>query len=143
MVTDSIMTPRPGHRVIRVGADGRPWIEAYRCGDCGAVVPDPTLACRRCASRNAPEPFRAARTGRLHTWSVVYRSYPGIEVPFVSAIVDLDDGLALKGTLRDVDIGKLRAGMGVRLEFDDAGGASDREGAPYVGFHFVPEGDSL
>ncbi len=53
------------------------------------------MACRACASRTLPRAFRAAETGTLYSWSVVERSYPGVQVPFVSAIVDLDDGLTL------------------------------------------------
>ncbi|MBV1686193.1 OB-fold domain-containing protein [Novosphingobium sp. G106] len=141
MTADSMVAPKPGSSVIRIGAGGRPSIEGFRCGDCGAVVTEQTMACRSCASRTAPEAFRAANTGKVHSWSVVHRSYPGIAVPFVSAIVDLDDGLTLKGTLRGVDPAAVRQGMPVGLVFDDAGGARDKEGVPYVGFHFVPQGD--
>ena len=73
---------------------------------------------------------------------MVERSYPGVAVPFVSAIVDLDGGLALKGTLRGASAESLRMGLPVRLVFDDAGGARDKEGAPYIGFHFVPRGEA-
>lgn len=100
------------------------------------------MACRSCAARSSPAGFRAAASGRLHSWSVVYRSFPGVAVPFVSAIIDLDDGLTLKGTLRSADKETLRQGMAVSLVFDDAGGARDKEGAPYVGFHFEPQENS-
>ena len=142
LTTDSLAMPKPGNSVIRVGADGRASIEGFRCGQCGAAFTEQTMACRRCASRDAPEAFRAVETGTLHTWSVVHRSYPGVAVPFVSAIVDLDDGLTLKGTLRGVDTGSVRQGMPVGLVFDDAGGARDKEGAPYVGFHFTAREDA-
>ena len=132
----TLAMPKPGHRSIRVAADGRPFIEGYRCGDCGAVAAEETMGCRACASRTPPEAFRATDRGTLHTWSVVHRSFPGIEVPFVSAIVDLDDGLTLKGTVK-AEPGTLKEGLAMRLVFDDAGGARDKEGAPYVGFHFV------
>ena len=69
------------------------------------------MACRACASRTPPQLFRSAETGTLHTWSVVERSYPGVKVPFVSAIVDLDGGLALKGTVSGVDHAALRQGQ--------------------------------
>jgi hypothetical protein len=72
---------------------------------------------------------------------VVERSYPGIKVPFVSAIVDLDDGLTLKGTVLCGDPAGLRQGLPLRLVFDDAGGAKDKDGVPYIGFHFVPAGE--
>ena len=140
------IAPKPGHKAIRIGADGAPWIEGYRCGECGAVVAEQTMACRACGARPGPAGYAAANRGALYSWSVVQRSYPGVAVPFVSAIVDLDCGLTLKGTLKDAlkDGGgdSLRMGLPVRLVFDDAGGARDKEGAPYIGFHFVPEGDA-
>ena len=98
------------------------------------------MACRQCGGRESLVPFRAAQTGKIFSWTVVHRSYPGIAVPFVSAIVDLDGGLTLKGTLRDIDPDTVRAAMPVRLVFDNAGGACDNQGALYVGFHFLPEG---
>ncbi len=129
--------PKAGNKSVRVGEDGSHWIEGYRCGTCSAVMPVATMACRACASRVPPEAYRSPETGTLYTWSVVHRSYPGVEVPFVSAIVDLDGGLSFKGTLKGVAPDALKAGMTVRLVFDDAGGAVDGDGNPYVGFHFV------
>ncbi len=141
MTADTLAIPKPGNPAIRVGKDGKPRIEGYRCGDCGTVVEAPTLACRACASRTAPEAFRAKERGSVHTWSIVHRSYPGIETPFASVIVDLDGGPTLKGTLRNANLDDLTMGMPVKLVFDDAGGAKDKDGVPYVGFHFEPEGE--
>ena len=143
LTTDSTAIAKAGNKAVRVGIDGSAWIEGFRCAACGAAVPVATIACRSCADRHPPVPFRAVETGKLYSWSVVHRSYPGIAVPFVSAIVDLDDGLSLKGTLRDVPADALAAGMPVRLVLDDAGGARDAEGTPYVGYHFVAAGASL
>lgn len=137
----AVLEARPGHKAVRIGADGAAFIEGYRCLACGAAFPEPSMACRACADRAVPVPFRASQRGSLYTWSVVHRSYPGIAVPFVSAIVDLDDGLSLKGTLRGVAPVDLKAGMPLRLVIDDAGGAKDSEGAPYVGFHFESAGE--
>jgi uncharacterized protein len=137
VIDAGIKNAKPGTKVIRVGDDGDAWIEGFRCGACSAVIPVPTMACRACASRVAPEAYRSPVTGTLYTWSIVYRSYPGVAVPFVSAIVDLDGGLSFKGTLKGVEHDALKAGMPVRLVFDDAGGAVDADGNPYVGFHFV------
>ncbi len=137
MTSTANIVRKAGTKVVRVGTDGAAWIEGFRCGACGAVMPVATLACRACASRVPPEAYRSPETGTLYTWSVVHRSYPGVEVPFVSAIVDLDGGLSFKGTLKGVAHDALKAGMPVRLVFDDAGGAVDPDGNPYVGFHFV------
>jgi uncharacterized OB-fold protein len=139
---DTITMPKPGHKSIALDAAGKPFIQGYRCDACGAVVPEPSMACRACGDRAGPAPFRSAETGRLWTWSVVHRSYPGIKVPFVSAIVDLDDGLTLKGTVIGAVDGQLRQGLPLRLVFDDAGGATDKDGAPWIGFHFIVQGDA-
>jgi len=136
-MAETVTAPRPGHPAIRLDAAGKPSIEGFRCGDCGAVLPEATLACRACASRTPPAPVHIGERGRLWTWTVVHRSYPGVAVPFVSAIVDMDDGLTLKGTVIGVDDAALRQGLPLRLVFDDAGGAHDKDGAGWVGFHFV------
>ena len=135
-----MLQTRPGHKAIRLAPDGSAFIEGYRCGACGAAFPEPTMACRACADRAVPVAYRASETGKLYSWSVIHRSYPGVAVPFVSAIVDLDDGLSFKGTLRGVEVADLKMNMPVQLVFDDAGGATDSEGTPYVGFHFVAAG---
>lgn len=141
MTNEAALAPRPGHKALRLSPDGKPRIEAFRCAACGAVVMDATPACRACGHRPAPEPVRIGERGRLWTWSVVHRSYPGVAVPFVSAIVDMQDGLALKGTLVCDPAADLRQGQPVRLVYDDAGGAKNAEGAPFVGFHFVLAGE--
>jgi uncharacterized protein len=142
MAVESWAIAKPGHKAIRLAPDGSAHVEGFRCDNCGAAFPEATMACRACAHRTPPHPFRAAETGKLYSWSVVSRSYPGVAVPFVSAIVDLDDGLTLKGTLRDVAPDRVQAGMPIRLVMDNAGGATDKDGAPYVGFHFVAQGDA-
>jgi uncharacterized protein len=133
---------RPASKLVVLGANGAPHIRGFRCGACGATYATPSMACRACGGRQPPEAYKAAETGTLHTWSIVHRSFPGVAVPFVSAIVDLADGLAVKGTLKGVDHAALRQGLPVRLVFDDAGGARGSDGAAFVGFHFVPEGDA-
>lgn len=135
-------TARPGTKIIRVGPDGEAWIEGFRCPACNAVMTVQTMACRSCGGRDLPAPYRSPETGKLFSWSIVHRSYPGVEVPFVSAIVDLDGGMTIKGTLRGVQTDELKSGLPVQLVFDDAGGAVDQSGAPYIGFHFVPQEDA-
>ncbi|WGM47481.1 hypothetical protein KOAAANKH_02358 [Brevundimonas sp. NIBR10] len=130
----------PAHAAIRVAETGEPSIEGFRCADCGAIMIDQPMACRACTSRTPPQAFRVGERGRIVTWSTVLRSFPGVKTPFVSAIVDLDDGLTLKGTVRGVDPESLGVGLPVSLVFDDAGGARAPDGAPYVGFHFVKAG---
>ncbi len=130
---------QPAKSNIVIAENGDAWVRGYRCTACGTAAEAPTIACRRCHARGTMEETRAAETGKLVTWSIVHRSYPGIAVPFVSAVVALDDGLTLKANLTGCEHDALRAGMPVRLVFDDAGGAKDKEGNGYVAFHFAAE----
>jgi uncharacterized protein len=140
MEANKVPACKPGHAVLRVADGEAPWIAGFRCADCGTVAMEPTMACRRCASRAPSQPFHASERGRVYAWTVVERSYPGVTVPFISVIVDLSDGLTLKGTLLGVSVDSVQAGMPVALVYDDAGGARNASGAPYVGFHFLPAG---
>ena len=131
--------PRAAHTLIRFDPTTGPFIQAYRCGACGAVTTEQTMACRRCAVRAAPQPFRTTTHGQVHGWTVVERSFPGVAVPFISVIVDLEGGPTVKGTLRGVNPDAMRGALPVTLVFDDADGAADAHGLTYVGFHFVPQ----
>ena len=79
-------------------------------------------------------------TGKLYSYSIVHRSFPGIEVPYVSAIVDLDDGTAIKGNLINIepDPEKIDFGMKVKLTYQDALGRKDKEGNSYLSYFFEP-----
>ena len=102
-----------GHEAVRVGENGEAWVAGMCCGCFNAVMVTAGIASRRCGSRGRPEAFCAASTGTVYSWTVVRRSYPGIRVPFVSAIIDLADKLTLKGTLREVDPPTVHAGFPV------------------------------
>jgi hypothetical protein len=80
-------------------------------------------------------------TGNLYSYSIVHRSFPGIEVPYISAIVDLEDGTAIKGNLINVepDPDKIEFGMPVEVVYDDALGRKDKEGNSYISYFFQPQ----
>ena len=45
---------------------------------------------------------KLSNKGKLYNYTVVHRNFPGVPVPFISAIVDLDGGGCLKGNLVDM-----------------------------------------
>jgi len=99
--------------------------------------------CSKCATRDSMETIRLGETGTLYSYAIVHRSFPGIEVPFVSAVVDLDDGGTLKGNLVDIeaDPGQIEFGMPVKVVFRDALGRKDKEGNSYLSFFFSAQTD--
>lgn len=142
-MTDTLQAPRawaPGVPYIKFDPAGAPYIEGHRCPACQAAFTFAPMACPRCASRQPMQPFRSQGRGTLHTFTVVSRSYPGIAVPFVSAIVDLDDGLVLKGNLTGVepDPAAIPFGLPVEVYFDAANGQAAKDGTPYITYFFRP-----
>jgi uncharacterized OB-fold protein len=122
---------------VVVDAEGGAHVEARRCSACEAILTVPSLACPSCGARDSTQPFTVVSTGRLHSYSIVHRSFPGVAVPFISVVVDMDDGTVLKGNLRGVEPkpDSIRFDMPVKLVFDDAG-RSDREGNSYISYFF-------
>lgn len=137
--TETALAARPAQPYIRLD-DDQPYVEGRRCTACDARTAAVHLACPACGARESIETYRAPTTGKLHAYSIVRRSYPGVPVPFVSAIIDLDDGLTLKGNLINVaaEPEALPIGMPVRMVFGDAMGRTDKDGASYVAFFFEP-----
>ena len=85
---------------------------------------------------------RRHRAGRRrgYSFSVVYRSFPGIDVPYISALVDLDEGGTVKGNLINVepDPENIDFGMKVKVVFGDALGRKDKDGNSYMSYFFEP-----
>jgi uncharacterized OB-fold protein len=130
---------------MQLPARGEPYLQGQQCRECGAVFIDTRLHCAKCAARNSMQPCRLSNTGKLFAFTVVQRSYPGIPVPFVSAIVDLDGGGTVKGNLINVDpdpakidLSKIRVGMPVELVYKQAPW-DDEKGNQYLMFYFQPK----
>jgi len=126
---------------MQVAANGEGFLQGLKCSKCDAVYIDTRVHCAKCAARNSMQPYRLANTGKLFAFTVVQRSYPGIPVPFVSAIVDLDGGGTLKGNLINVDPDptKIKSGMPVELIYKQAPWG-DEKGNNYLMFYFSPVG---
>ena len=66
-------------------------------------------------------------------------AFPGIEVPYISAIVDLDGGGTVKGNLINIDPDpeKVQMGMPVEVVYQIAP-RKDAEGNEYLTYYFQP-----
>lgn len=129
---------------IHLPANGPPELHGVRCVDCGQAYLARPTACPACCSRKPMEEFAMRGDGKLYSWTVIYRSFPGVRTPFVMAVVDMAEGLALRGTLEgvDPDPAALRFDLPVRFAFRDSG-QRDEQGRPYVSFVFVPAEETV
>jgi uncharacterized OB-fold protein len=133
-------TPLPVVEYLKIPEDGDPYLEGYKCGSCGATFLGERSVCSKCGARDQMSAVTLPNHGTLYSYSIVHRSFPGIDVPYVSAVVDLDDGTAIKGNLINVepDPDKIEFGMPVDVVFADALGRKDRDGNSYLSFFFQP-----
>ncbi|MDP6376736.1 MAG: Zn-ribbon domain-containing OB-fold protein [Pseudomonadales bacterium] len=133
--------PLPAVSYLKLPEDGDPYLEGHKCGSCGATFLGERTVCSKCSARDQMSAVTLPTTGNLYSYSIVHRSFPGIDVPYISAIVDLDDGTAIKGNLINIDPDpeKIEFGMPVEVVFDDALGRKDRDGNSYIAYFFQPK----
>lgn len=96
----------------------RPYLVGYRCPECGATfIGQKRVGCSKCTYVGNLTEVRLSDRGTLYVYSIVHQSGPGIPVPYVSAIVDLPDGVSVRCNLVDVDPDPdtLRFGMPVEM----------------------------
>ncbi len=132
--------PLPVVEYLKLPEDGDPYLEGHRCRKCGAIFIGARSNCSKCGARGEMEAIRLSNRGKLYAYSIVHRSFPGIDVPYVSAIVDLEGGGTVKSNLIDTepDPDKLHFDMPVEVVFGDALGRKDGDGNSYISFFFKP-----
>ncbi len=131
--------PLPVVPYLKIPDKGDPYLEGRRCASCDAIFLGERSTCSSCGAQGQLEATALANTGTLYVYSIVHRSFPGIEVPYVSAVVDLDGGGTVKGNLINIDPEpeKIRMGMPVELVYEIAP-RKDREGNEYLTYYFQP-----
>ena len=125
---------------LKLPENGDPFLEGHKCSKCGAIFLGERKVCSSCFSRDSLEAIKLNNTGKLYSYSIVCRSFPGIDVPYISAIIDLDGGGTIKGNLINVepDPEKIKFDMPVEVIFDDALGRKDADGNSYISYFFKP-----
>jgi uncharacterized OB-fold protein len=131
--------PLPAVEFLKIPEQGEPYLEGHKCKKCGAIFMGSRAVCSKCGARDALAPQKLGTKGKLYAYSIVHRSFPGVEVPYISAVVDLEGGGTLKGNLINVeaDPKKLKFDMPVEVIIKDAG-RKDREGNSYLAYFFQP-----
>jgi uncharacterized OB-fold protein len=92
------------------------------CEDCGKAIHPPQLVCPKCLSRQVT-PRKVAGTGTVYTYTVNHQAWiPDMPVPYVLAVVDLDDVPGVRVTARlEVAPETVQIGQKVRIGFTPSG----------------------
>jgi len=116
--------------------DGDPHLVANECTNCGARYFDRRNACASCFGTDFTK-VDVPTEGELRSFSIVTFAAPGVEVPFVAAVVDLG-GTSARGNIINCppDPEHVKLGMPVRLATYSMG--ADDHGVEAVNYGFEP-----
>lgn len=92
-----------------------------RCADCGTRQFYPRLVCTSCSGRSL-QWVRASGRGTLRTFTIVRRPLSrayASQVPYVVALVQLDEGPTMMSTVVGCGAEEVRIGMSLEVVFDD------------------------
>jgi uncharacterized OB-fold protein len=94
-----------------------------RCAVCGEHQFYPRKVCVHCGSPHV-DWVEASGRGTVHTFTVIHQQgMPGWrdEVPYVAAIIDLDEGVRMTSNVIDTDPAAVSVGLPVEVAFVDEG----------------------
>jgi uncharacterized protein len=136
--------PRPILPILKL--QPKPHLVGSKCGSCGAIFLDvKRAACSKCGVAGSLQQVDLSDKGKVWVFSVIHQSFPGVKTPYVTAVVDLPEGVSVKSNLIDVDPEDLEKnpqkafGMAVELVVNEV--ATDRQGNPVMAFQFRPRKD--
>jgi uncharacterized OB-fold protein len=116
--------------------DGDPHLVAHECTSCAARYFDRRNACASCSGTDFTT-VDIATDGTVRSFSIVTFAAPGVDVPFVAAVVDCD-GTSVRGNIINCppDPDHVKLGMQVRLATYSMG--ADDHGVEAVNYGFDP-----
>ena len=118
-------SPQPILSFLELGA--QPHLRGFKCV-CGAT--------------EGFKPIELSDKGKVYVFSVVHQSFPGIKTPYITAIVDLPEGVSVRSNIIDVDPEDAQKNpkqmFDMPVEMVTNVVAKDREGHEVVAFAFKP-----
>ena len=138
--TETDSGPRPIVPYLKL--EPKPHLVGSRCA-CGATYLDPKrVACSKCGAVGPFPLIDLSSHGKVYVFSVIHQSFPGIKTPYVSAIVDLPEGVSVRTSLQDVDPEQAQKEpqkiFDLPVEMTTYVASQDREGHDVIAFAFRP-----
>ncbi|HEY1829924.1 MAG TPA: OB-fold domain-containing protein [Acidimicrobiales bacterium] len=115
-----------------------PHLVAHECTSCGARFFDRRNACASCEGTDF-KPADVATTGEVRAFTIVTFAAPGIDVPYVAAVVDCE-GTSVRANLINVQPDPEHVSLGMKVQLATTPIGADETGTEAVGFGFEPLG---
>lgn len=93
-------------------------LRIQRCDDCSTTQWFPRSYCRNCQSGNLSW-SNGSGHGKVYSFTIVHRPMlPTMAVPYVFAIVELDEGYRMVTNIVECELDQVRIGMPVEVVFE-------------------------
>ena len=115
----------------------QPYLWGTKCKACGAVFLGERVACGKCGDTGPFEEVRLSDEGEIYVFSVVHQTVPGLDAPYVAAIIDLPEGVSVRGNVYGLDPEKpSRDWFGKKVKMYTEKVRTDREGNDVIAAKF-------
>ena len=113
-------------------------LEGSVCPQCGEKYFPPRDVCPACKAHPL-QPYRFNGNGIIYSFTVIYQATPRFEpyVPYVVALVKLEEGPMITAQITDIDVDSVSIGMPVEMVFRKISEQGER-GLIYYGYKFRP-----
>jgi uncharacterized OB-fold protein len=127
----------PSMRVPENFPDEPAYFWGMKCNNCQAKFLGSRIACGKCGKTDQLEEVTYGHEGEIYVFAVVHQTVPGLEAPYVAAIIDLDDGVSVRGNVYGLDPLKPDAAwLGKRVKMVTEVIRQDRDGNDVVAAKF-------
>lgn len=113
-----------------------PHLVANECTACGARFFDRRNACGKCSNTEF-EKVAVATQGNVKTFTIVSFAPPGVDVPFVSAIIDCD-GTSVRANIVNIEASPDHVKLGMPVKLTTFPFGKSEAGTEAISFGFEP-----
>jgi len=116
--------------------DGAPHLVAHECTSCGARYFDRRNACAGCFASEFKE-VAIPTEGEVRAFTIVAFAAPGVDVPFVAAIVNCG-GTSVRGNLVNCPPDPEHVSLGMKVRLTTTSMGVDAQGVEAINYGFEP-----
>ena len=113
-----------------------PHLVSHECVNCKARFFGRRNACAKCFGTEFCD-VAVATAGEVRSFTIVAFAAPGVEVPFVSAIIDCD-GISVNANIINTKPDPEHVSLGMKVKLATYSMGTDGQGVEAIGFGFEP-----
>lgn len=106
--------------LFKINEDGSGYLLTNRCERCDLSFFPRRSKCIKCLEEDKLKNTTLSKSGKLYTYSTIYRGTPSFNVPYMVGYIDFEDeGLRVFSQLTGCKPNELEVGMEMELVFEE------------------------